>query len=223
MGHAIVLFNDNRIQRFILECDGLALVAVDDDRLCNRFLHLESGGGCHLRDSELTGVEFFALLMELDLTVGIRKQIAIIRRGRGLRSLTSGRIGHMEFCTLNRCAGNRILLKNGDFRAFPVPEDQLLRIAGIEADRLHTVSILIRQIPGSGYGDLRDTICPRRDVLGHLAIGPSGPIVLIVAVDRFHPQYSARNRLLCVGIDLREGQLRLLQVLKNDLLLVAAV
>lgn len=67
MGHAIVLFNDNRIQRFILERDGFALVAMNYDRLCGGFLHLEPRGGRHFGDGKLTWVELFPLLMQLDV------------------------------------------------------------------------------------------------------------------------------------------------------------
>ena len=65
-------------------------------------LRIHSGGTLELWIVPYTG---------FDTLFGVgMASVAIIRRGRGLRSLTSGRIGHMEFCTLNRCAGNGILL-----------------------------------------------------------------------------------------------------------------
>lgn len=223
MGHAIVLFNDNRIQRFILERDGFALVAMNYDRLCGGFLHLEPRGGRHFGDGKLTWVELFPLLMQLDLTIGVRKKITIIRRGGSVGSLSIGRVCDMELRALNRSTGDRILFEDGDFRAFPVPEHQFLYVSCVEANGLHAVSVLIRQIPGCGYGNLRYPVCSRGNVLRYLAVSPSGPIVLIVAVDGFYPQHGAGNRLLCIGINFREGQFGFLQVLKDDFLLVTAV
>ena len=71
MGHTVVLFDNDGVEGFILEGDRLALAAVEDDGLCGRLFHLETGGRSHLRDGVLAGVEPLALLMELDFAVGI--------------------------------------------------------------------------------------------------------------------------------------------------------
>ncbi len=42
MGDRIILFDNNRIQRFVLENDALAFSAVEDNFLCGGFPHLET-------------------------------------------------------------------------------------------------------------------------------------------------------------------------------------
>ena len=79
MGHAVILLHNNSIQRLILECDGFALAAVENDLLRGRFLHLKTGGRGNLGNGVLAGIQPLALLMELDFTVGVRQDIPFRR------------------------------------------------------------------------------------------------------------------------------------------------
>ena len=104
MGHAVILLNDDGIQRSILEGQGLALTAVEDDLLGGGFLHLEAGSRFHFRHSVLAGIEPLALLMEPDLTLGICEDISIINRGRGLGGFAAAGVGDVELGSLHRSA-----------------------------------------------------------------------------------------------------------------------
>ena len=61
-----------------LECQGLALAAVQDDLLRGGLFHLEAGSGFHLSHRVLAGVQALTRLMKFDLAMGIREEIAIV-------------------------------------------------------------------------------------------------------------------------------------------------
>ena len=96
MGHTVVLFDNDGVEGFILKGDRLALAAVEDDGLCGRLFHLETGGRSHLRDGVLSGIEPLALLMKPDLALGIGQNLTEVDGAGGLRRLTVAHISHME-------------------------------------------------------------------------------------------------------------------------------
>lgn len=100
-GHTVILFNSDGIQRFVLECDSFALTAMENDLLRSRFLHLETGCWGHLCDGKLAGIEPLALLVQLDFTIFIGQNIAVVNGGRSFSGLAVGHIGDVEFRTLD--------------------------------------------------------------------------------------------------------------------------
>ena len=88
---------------------------------------------------------------------------------------------------------------------------------------MHPVGVLVREEVRRGDGNLRDPVGAGLHPLRYHAVRPGLPIVLKIAVDGLYPEDGIGDRLLTVRVDLIKGQLRLLQVFKNDFLLVAAV
>ena len=160
-GNTIVFLYDNGIEWCILEGDSLRLAAMEDDLLCGGLLHLEPGCRLDLRNGVLARVQAFALLMELNLTILISEDLAIVDGLRSVRSFASGCVRNMKTRPLDGSAGNGVFLIDGQFRRFAVFEDQLLLITGIQADYLLAVSVLIRQVVRCRDGGLNDPVGAR--------------------------------------------------------------
>ena len=222
-GHAVVFLDHDPVEGLILEGEGLALAAANDDLLRGRLLHLETGGGLYLRHGVLARIELLALFVELDLSTGVREEVPEVHGGRGIGGFSVAGVGHMEFRPLDRSARNRIFLENSQLRGLVVAEHQRLFIAGIQTDRLYPVFVLVGQVIGGGDGLLRDLVGAGGNPQGNRSVRPGGPVVLIVAVDGLDSEHGAGNGLAAVGVDLGNGQLRLLQILEDDFLLIAAV
>lgn len=96
MGHAVVLLHHNRVERFVLECDGLALASMEDDGLRGRLFHLEAGSRFHFCNGKLARIEPLSLLMELDFAVGVCQNFSVVDGGGRVRCLAVAGIGHMK-------------------------------------------------------------------------------------------------------------------------------
>ena len=145
-GDAVIFLHNDGIERHIFKLHRLALAAVEDNCLLGGFLELESRGGRHLLDGELTGVQTLALLMELDLAAGIGGDLAEVVGLRCVGSLAGGGVGHMETRPLHRSAGDRVHLVDGQLWGLVVFKDQLFLIPCIQGDGLLPVRVLVRQI-----------------------------------------------------------------------------
>ena len=221
MGHAVVLFHDNSVQRLILECQGFALAAVDNNALGGGFLHLEAGGGGHLSHGVLAGVHLLALLMHLDLAVGVGENIPVVNGAGSVRRLSVAGVGDAELGPLNGSARHTVLLKNGQLRGLMVLECDGFLVAGVQADRLLPVGVPAGKVIGRGHGLLRDFIGAGGQPQRNRSVRAGGPVILIVPVDSFDGKHGAGNRLAAVGVDLGNGQLRFLQILEDQLSLLA--
>ena len=160
-GDGIILLDNNCVERRILKTHRLALAAVEYDCLAGGFLHLEPRGRLNFLDGKLAGVQSLALLVELDLAVGIGDDLAIVDGGRCIRSFAIAGIGHVKTRPLNRSACDTVHLINGEFWGLVVLERHLFIIAGIECNRLHPVSVLIGEVVRGRDGQLRDLIGAR--------------------------------------------------------------
>ena len=119
MGHAVILLNDDGVQRGILEGQGLALAAVEDDLLGGGFLHLETGSWFHFRHGVLAGIEPLALLMEPDLALGVCEDISVINGGRGLGGFAAAGVGDVELGSLDGRARYAVNLSPWEPVEFP--------------------------------------------------------------------------------------------------------
>ena len=145
-GDAVVFLHNDGIERHIFKLHRLALAAMEDDCLLGGFLELESRGGRHLLDGELAGVQSLALLVELDLAIGIGEDLPKIVALRRVCRLAGGGVGHMETRPLHRSAGDRVHLVDGQLRGLVVFKDHLFLIPCIQGDGLLPVRVLVRQI-----------------------------------------------------------------------------
>ena len=221
-GDGIILLDNNCVERRILKTHRLALAAVEDDCLPGGLFHLEPRGRLDFLDGELTGIQPLALLMELDLAVGIGDDLAKIIGVRRIGSLAVGSVGHMKTRPLDRSAGDTVYLINGEFGGLVVLERHLFFIAGIERDGLHPVGVLIGEVVGGRDGQLRDLIGSRLNPQGDGAVLAGGHVMLIIAVHSFDPEHGAGDRGGRVrGVYFCNRQLRLLEVVKNQLTVIA--
>ena len=150
MGHAVILLNNNGIQRGILEGQGLALAAVEDDLLGGGLLHLEAGSWFHFRHSVRAGIEPLALLMEPDLALGICEDRSVIDGGRGLGGFAAAGVGDVELGSLHRSARHAVLLVDGELGHFPIPKSDIHLVTGVQADGLLPVGVFAGQVVRSG-------------------------------------------------------------------------
>ena len=222
MGHTVVLFDNDGVERFILEGDRLALAAMEDDLLGGGFLHLESRGGPHLGDGVLSGIEPLALLVEPDLALGIGQDLTKVDGAGGLRRLTIAGVSHMKKRPLDGSAGNTVFLVDGQLRGLPIFEGQRLFFPCIEGNRLLPIGILVRQIVRGRDRHFHDLIAAGDQPELDRAILASGHIAAVIVVDTDNAEYSIRDldgRI--IRIHLGDGQLRLLQVVEYQFSAVA--
>ena len=217
MGHAVVLLHHNRVERFVLECDGLALASMEDDGLRGRLFHLEAGSRFHFCNGKLARIEPLSLLMELDFAVGVCQNFSVVDGGGRVRRLAVAGIGHMKTRPLHGSAGYAVLLIDSQFRSLVVLKYQPLFIPGVQADRLLPVRVLVRQIVGGRNGLFDHLITAGGHPQGHRTVLAGGHIVSIVAVNTFNSKGGAGDGGGGVGgVHLGDGQKRLFQVIKNQ-------
>ncbi len=130
-GHAVILLDHDPVQRLVLEGEGLALAAVDDDLLRSGFFHLKTGSGGHLGHGVFAGIELLPLLMHLDFASRISKEIPVVNGAGSIRRLAVGSVGDVKFRTLDGSSSDRILLKDSQLRGLVVLEGDRLFVAGI--------------------------------------------------------------------------------------------
>ena len=194
---------------------------MENDLLSCGLYHLEPRSRLYLSDGVFAGIQPLSLLVEPDLAVRIRQELAKINGGRCVSGLAIAGIGYMESRSLHGGTSNAILLVDGEFRAFAVFEYKFFVIPCIQRDRLYPICILVRQEVGGRYGQFSDTISARGHTEGNCTILTGGNIMLIVTVNGFNPEDSAGNRGSRVrSIYFGNGELRLLQVVKDQLLLI---
>ena len=220
MGHAVVFFNDDGVQRSILEGQDLALAAVEDDLLGGGFLHLKTGSGFHFRHSVLAGIEPLALLMEPDLTLGICEDISVIDGGRGLGGFAAAGVGDVELGSLHRSARYAVLLVDGELGHFPIPKSDIHLVTGVQADGLLPVSVFAGQVVRSGNRLFRDFVTAGGHAVRHRAVRAGGPIGGKITVDALHGEHGAGDGLGILRIDFGDGQLGHFQVFKHEVLIV---
>ena len=195
---------------------------MENDLLSCGLYHLEPRSRLYLSDGVFAGIQPLSLLVKSDLAVRIRQELAKINGGRCVSGLTIAGIGYMESRSLHGGTGNAILLVDGEFRAFAVLENKLLFIPCIQRDRLDPICVLIGEEVGGRYGQFSDTVSTRCHTEGNSTILAGGDIILVITINGFNPEDGAGNGGSGVcSIDFGDGKLRLLQVIKDQLLLIA--
>ena len=220
MGHAVILLDNDGVQRGILEGQGLALAAVEDDLLGGGFLHLEAGSGFHLRHGVRAGIEPLALLMEPDLALGICEDISVIDGGRGLGGFAAAGVGDVELGSLDRRASHAVLLVDGELGHFPIPKSDIHLVTGVQADGLLPVGVFAGQVVRSGNRFFCNFVTAGGDAICHRAVLAGGPIGGEITVDAFHGEHGAGDGLGILRVDFGDGQPGHFQVFKYEVLIV---
>ena len=221
MGHAVILLDDDGIQRSILEGQGLALTAVEDDLLGGGFLHLETGSGFHLGHGVLAGIEPLALLMEPDLTLGVCEDISVIDGGRSLGGFAAAGVSDVEFGSLDGRASHAVLLVDGEMGHFPIPKSDIHLVTGVQADGLLPVGVFAGQVVRSGNRFFRNFVTAGGHAVRHRAVRAGGPIGGKITVDALHGEHGAGDGLGILRVDFGDGQPGHFQVFKYEVLIVA--
>ena len=221
MGHAVILLNDDGVQRSILEGQGLALTAVEDDLLGGGFLHLETGSGFHLGHGVFAGIEPLALLMEPDLTLGVCEDISVIDGGRGLGGFAAAGVGDVELGSLDRRASHAVLLVDGELGHFPIPKSDIHLVTGVQADGLLPVGVFAGQVVRSGNRLFCNSVTAGGHAVRHCAILAGGPIGGEITVDALYGEHGAGDGLGILRVDFGDGQPGHFQVFKYEVLIVA--
>ena len=220
MGHAVILLDDNGIQRSILEGQGLALAAVEDDLLGGGFLHLETGSGFHLRHGVLAGIEPLALLMEPDLALGICEDISVIDGGRGLGGFAAAGVSDVELGSLHRSASHAVLLVDGELGHFPILESDIHLVTGVQADGLLPVGVFAGQVVRSGNRFFCNFVTAGGHAVRHGTVRAGGPIGGEITVDALYGEHGAGDGLGILRVDFGDGQPGHFQVFKYEVLIV---
>ena len=220
MGNAIVFLDDDGIEGRVLERQGLALAAMQDDLLRGGLFHLEARSGFYLSHGVLAGIQALTRLMKFDLATGICEEIAIVDGCGCFGRFTVAGIGDVEFGTLHISTCDAVLLVDGQQRHFAILERDALIITGVQADGLDPVRVLVRQIVGCGNGFLRDSIGAGSNAIGDSAVFASGPVAAVIAVNALYGKNSSGYGGRIVRVDFGDGQLGLLQVLEDELLII---
>ena len=221
MGHAVVLLDDDGVQRGILEGQGLALTAVEDDLLGGGFLHLETGSGFHFRHGVRAGIEPLALLMEPDLALGVCEDISIINRGRGLGGFAAAGVSDVELGSLHRSASHAVLLVDGELGHFPIFKSDIHLVTGVQADGLLPVSVFAGQVVRSGNRLFCNFIAAGGHAVRHGTVLTGGPIGGEITVDALYGEHGAGDGLGILRVDFGDGQPGHFQVFKYEVLIVA--
>ena len=220
MGHAVILLNNNGIQRSILEGQGLALTAVEDDFLGGGLLHLEAGSGFHFRHGVLAGIEPLALLMEPDLALGICEDISVIDGAGGLGGFAAAGVGDVELGSLHRRASHAVLLVDGELWHFPIPKSDIHLVTGVQADGLLPVGVFAGQVVRSGNRFFRNFVTAGGHAVRHGTVLTGGPIGGEITVDALYGEHGAGDGLGILRVDFGDGQLGHFQVFKHEVLIV---
>ena len=221
MGHAVILLDNDGVQRGILEGQGLALAAVEDDLLGGGFLHLETGSGFHFGHGVRAGIEPLALLMEPDLTPGVCEDISIINRGRSLGGFAAAGVSDVELGSLHRRARYAVLLVDGELGHFPIPKSDIHLVTGVQADGLLPVGVFAGQVVRSGNRFFCNFVTAGGHAVRHRAVRTGGPIGGEITVDALYGEHGAGDGLGILRVDFGDGQLGHFQVFKHEVLIVA--
>ena len=127
----------------------------------------------------------------------------------------------MESSTLDGGPSYTVFLIDGKLRGLPVFECKGLFISAIQRNRLLSVGILVRQVIWGRYRRLNDGIGARCYPQRNGTILTGGHIIAIVVVNAHDPKYSAGNGRVIRRIHLGNGDLRLLEVVKDQLAMIA--
>ena len=221
VGHAVVLLNNNGIQRSILEGQGLALTAVEDDFLGGGFLHLEAGSGFHFRHGVFAGIEPLALLMEPDLALGVCEDRSVVDGAGGLGGFAAAGVGDVEFGSLDRRASHAVLLVDGELGHFPIPKSDIHLVTGVQADGLLPVGVFAGQVVRSGNRFFCNFVTAGGHAVRHGTVRAGGPIGGKITVDALHGEHGAGDGLGILRVDFGDGQPGHFQVFKYEVLIVA--
>ena len=220
MGHAVILLDNNGVQRGILEGQGLALAAVEDDLLGGGLLHLETGSGFHLGHGVFAGIEPLALLMEPDLALGVCEDISVIDGAGGLGGFAAAGVGDVELGSLHRSARHAILLVDGELGHFPILESDIHLVTGVQADGLLPVGVFAGQVVRSGNRFFCNFVAAGGHAVRHGTVRAGGPIGGEITVDALHGEHGAGDGLGILRVDFGDGQLGHFQVFKYEVLIV---
>ena len=220
MGHAVILLDDDGVQRGILEGQGLALTAVEDDLLSGGFLHLETGSGFYLGHGVLAGIEPLALLMEPDLALGVCEDISVIDGGRGLGGFAAAGVSDVELGSLHRSASHAVLLVDGELWHFPIFESDIYLVTGVQADGLLPVGVFAGQVVRCGNRLFCNSVTAGGDAIRHGAVRAGGPIGGEITVDALYGEHGAGDGLGILHVDFGDGQPGHFQVFKYEVLIV---
>ena len=221
VGHAVILLNNNGIQRSILEGQGLALTAVEDDFLGGGLLHLEAGSRFHFRHGVLAGIEPLALLMEPDLALGICEDISVVDGAGSLGGCAAAGVGDVELGSRHRRARHAVLLVDGELGHFPIFEGDIHLVTGVQADSLLPVSVFAGQVVRGGNRLFCNFIAAGGHAIRHRAILAGGPIGGEITVDALYGEHGAGDGLGILRVDFGDGQPGHFQVFKYEVLIVA--
>ena len=221
MGHAVVLLNNDGVQRGILEGQGLALTAVEDDLLGGGFLHLEAGSGFHLRHGVFAGIEPLALLMEPDLTLGICEDRSVIDGAGGLGGFAAAGVSDVELGSLDGRASHAVLLVDGELGHVPIFESDMHLATGVQADGLLPVGVFAGQVVRCGNRLFNDLVAAGGHAVRHRAVLAGDPIGGEITVDALYGEHGAGDGLGILRVDFGDGQPGHFQVFKYEVLIVA--
>ena len=220
MGHAVILLNNDGIQRGILEGQGLALAAVEDDLLGGGFLHLETGSGFHFGHGVRAGIEPLALLMEPDLTLGVCEDISVIDGAGGFGGCAAAGVSDVEFGSLHRSTRYAVLLVDGELGHFPIPKSDIHLVTGVQADGLLPVGVFAGQVVRSGNRFFCNFVTAGGHAVRHRAVRTGGPIGGEITVDALYGEHGAGDGLGILRVDFGDGQPGHFQVFKYEVLIV---
>ena len=195
MGHAVVLLDNDGVQRGILEGQGLALTAVEDDLLGGGFLHLETGSGFHLGHGVRAGIEPLALLMEPDLTLGVCEDRSVIDGAGGLGGFAAAGVSDVELGSLHRRASHAVLLVDGELGHFPILESDIHLVTGVQADGLLPVGVFAGQVVRSGNRFFCNSVTAGGHAIRYGTVRAGGPIGGEITVDALHGEHGAGDGL----------------------------
>ena len=99
--------------------------------------------------------------MQGNLAVRVAVQFPEIIGCRGIRDVPGPGVGHMEPCPLDGRTTDAVQLVNRQRGRPVVLEHGAPYRAGNQADGLHPVRLILRQIVGRGDGDLRNLVGSR--------------------------------------------------------------
>ena len=221
MGHAVILLDNDGVQRSILEGQGLVLTAVEDDLLGGGFLHLETGSGFHFRHGVRAGIEPLALLMEPDLALGICEDRSVVDGAGGFGGFAAAGVGDVELGSLHRRASHAILLVDGELGHFPIFESDIHLVTGVQADGLLPVGVFAGQIVRSGNRLFCNLVAAGGHAVRHRAVRAGGPIGGEITVDALYGEHGAGDGLGILRVDFGDGQPGHFQVFKYEVLIVA--
>ena len=145
----------------------------------------------------------------------IDTEIVILARGGVV-----GTIPDLERDIADGVKGDLIQLQDLDDWPALVLKIERSLIAGLQADGLYPFFFKLGDVVGVRHGDLLDLEAARLHITGDGAVGSGNPFILEIAVDPLNGEYRSRDRSVCTNLRFRQGEIRLFEIFKNQLLLV---